>query len=209
VHFPPRAIAKRGYNEQYTAHPKDDIMRMAIGLAGILVTIGVIVWIMSAITLPATKNALDVKRRVTPQVEQMAGHTSEGTRAADTIRLKRQESNGRMTGIVVTEVVEGAAMDKYFGVKKDDTITEIGPLSVRDMGAADEAKDYLVAEYQHSGQITVVRDGKQLKLPQPASAKAPTTPAAPAAAPAGGGGGGGSSSDPLQNQLDAIQSVPR
>mgnify|MGYP006172602793 CR=1 FL=1 len=47
-------------------------MRMAIGLAGILVTMGVIVWIMSAITLPATKNALDVKKRVEPQVEQIA-----------------------------------------------------------------------------------------------------------------------------------------
>jgi hypothetical protein len=106
----------------------------------------------------------------------------------------------------VTEVIAGAAMDKHFGLKKDDVITEIGPLPVKDMSSAAEAKDYLVAEYQHSGQITVRRDGKEIKLPLPAAAATPA--AAPAAAPAGGGGGAGSS-DPLQKQLDAIQSVPR
>jgi S1-C subfamily serine protease len=177
-------------------------MRMAIGLAGILVTIGVIVWIMSAITLPATKNALDVKNRVTPQVEQMAGHTANGTRAVDTVQVKSEQRNGRMHAIVVTEVVEGAAMDKHFGLRKGDAITEIGPLAVRDMGSTSEAKDFLVAEYQRSGQVTVLRDGKEVKLPLPAKAKAPATPAA-AGEPSGGGG------DALQKQLDAIPGVPR
>jgi hypothetical protein len=177
-------------------------MRMAIGLAGILITIGVIVWIMSAITLPATKAALDAKRKVTPQVEQMAGHTTNGTNAADTVQLKREERGGHMSAVVVTDVVEGAAMDKHFGLKKGDAIIEIGPLSVKDMSSAEEAKDYLTAEYQHSGQITVRRDGKQIKLPLPAATNAPAAPAAPA-------GGGGGSSDPLQKQLDAVQSVPR
>lgn len=180
-------------------------MRMAIGLAGILVTMGVIVWIMSAITLPATKNALDVKKRVEPQVEQIAGHTSDGTRAADTVQVKAEHSSGgRMTGIVVTGVVQGAAMDKYFGLRKGDVITEIGPLAVRDMGAADEAKDFLVAEYQRSGQITVRRDGQEIKLPLPPSANTPVvTPAAPAT-PADG-----SSGDALEKQLDAIPGLPR
>ncbi|MEA2735591.1 MAG: hypothetical protein QOE14_2042 [Humisphaera sp.] len=176
-------------------------MRMAIGLASILVTIGVIVWIMSAITLPATKQALDVKKRVTPQVEQMAGHTSDGTRAVDTVQVAREERGGRMSGIVVTEVVEGAAMDKYFGLKKGDSITEIGPLSVSDMSSVSEAKDYLVDAYQRSGQITVTRGGKEIKLPLPPAAK---TPASPAATPTAGGASG----DPLQKQLDAIQTAP-
>ena len=183
-------------------------MRMAIGLAGILVTMGVIVWIMSAITLPATKNALDVKKRVTPQVEQIAGHTSDGTRAVDTVQVKsEQSSGGRMTGLIVTGVVEGAAMDKHFGLRKGDVITEIGPLSVKDMGATDEAKDFLVAEYQRSGQITVRRNGQEVKLPaaQKPPAPTPATPATPAATPTDGGGSG----DALQKQLDAIPGVPR
>ena len=110
-------------------------MRMAIGLAGILVTMGVIIWIMSQITLPATKQALDVKKQVTPKVEQMAGHTSDGTRAVDTVQVKREERNGRLSAIVVTEVVEGAAMDQHFGLKKGDAIIEIGPLAVIGAGS--------------------------------------------------------------------------
>jgi hypothetical protein len=190
-------------------------MRMAIGLAGILVTIGVIVWIMSAITLPATKQALDTKKRVQPQVEQMAGHTADGTRAVDTVQVKAQERGGRLSAIVVTDIVEGAAMDKHFGLHKGDEITEIGPLSVKDMGSAAEAKDHLTAEYQRSGTITVLRDGKETKLPLPAAARnaaaAQAPAAAPAATPANGTAApaaGQSSGDPLQKQLEAIE-APR
>jgi hypothetical protein len=184
-------------------------MRMAIGLAGILVTMGVIIWIMSQITLPATKQALDVKRQVTPKVEQMAGHTSDGTRAVDTVQVKREERNGRLSAIVVTEVVEGAAMDQHFGLKKGDAIIEIGPLAVKDMGAVDEAKDYLVAEYQRSGTITVRREGKEIKLPLPAELKPAATPAAAGATDSAPAAGNGASGDSLQKQLDAIPGVPR
>jgi hypothetical protein len=173
-------------------------MRMAIGLAGVLVTIGVVVWIMSAITLPSTKAALDAKKRVQPQVEQMAGHTANGTRAVDTVQVKGQSRGGKLSALVVTSVVEGAAMDKYFGLKRDDAIKEIGPLSVSDMDSPDAAKDFLVAEYQRSGQITVTRDGKDVKLPLPPEPKKSGEPAAPAAA----------GDNSLQQQLDAIQ-TPR
>ena len=185
-------------------------MRMAIGLAGILVTMGVIIWIMSQITLPATKQALDVKKQVTPKVEQMAGHTSDGTRAVDTVQVKREERNGRLSALLVTEVVEGAAMDQHFGLKQGDAIIEIGPLAVKDMGAVDEAKDYLVAEYQRSGTITVRRDGKEVKLPLPAESKpAAATPAAAGATDGAPAAGDGTSGDSLQKQLDAIPGIPR
>ena len=170
-------------------------MRMAIGLAAILVTLGVIIWIMSAVTLPSAKQAIDTKERVQPQIEQIAGHTADGTRAVDTVQVKADNSGGKMRALIVTDIVEGAAMHKHFGLQKGDAITGIGPLSVRDMGSTDEAKDYLTAEYQRSGQITVTRDGKELKLPLPRTATEPAQPA----------GTGGNS---LQQQLDAIQ-TPR
>jgi S1-C subfamily serine protease len=180
-------------------------MRMAIGLAGILVTMGVIIWIMSAITLPSAKQAIDVKKKVTPQAEQWAGHTTDGTRAVDTMKVKAEHSSsGRMTGLLVTDVADGGAMQTYFGLQKGDVITEIGPLSVRDQGDAGTAKDLVVDQYQRSGQITVRRDGKEVKLPLPKSANAPATPGAPAAPAAGD-----SSGDAIQKQLDAIPGVPR
>ena len=174
-------------------------MRMAIGLAAVLVTIGIVVWIMSAITLPSAKSALDAKKRVQPQVEQIAGHTADGTRAVDTVQVKGQSRGGKLSALVVTSVVEGAAMDKYFGLKEGDAIKEIGPLSVGDMDSPEAAKDFLVAEYQRSGQITVTRDGKDVKLPLPPPPKKSGEPAA--ATPAAGG-------NSLQQQLDAIQ-TPR
>jgi hypothetical protein len=177
-------------------------MRMAIGLAGILVTIGVIVWIMSAITLPATKNALDVKRKVTPQVEQMAGHTSDGTNAMDTIQVAGQSPGGRLNALRVKSVSAGGAMDKHFGLKEGDVIIEIAPqggalMPVKDMSSVEDAKVQLFTSYQNSQSIVVLRNGQKVTLPL---AAAPKTPAAPAA---------GTSKDALQQQLDAIQPVPR
>jgi S1-C subfamily serine protease len=184
-------------------------MRMAIGLAGILVTMGVIIWIMSAITLPSAKQAIDVKKKVTPQAEQWAGHTTNGTRAVDTMQVKAEHaSGGRMTGVVVTDVVEGGAMETYFGLKKGDVITQIGPLQVSDHSDAATAKDFVVDQYQRSGTITVRRDGKEIKLPLPASAKIAATPAATPGTPAAPAAGD-SSGDSVQKQLEAIPGVPR
>jgi hypothetical protein len=188
-------------------------MRMALGLAGILVTLGVIVWIMSVVTLPATKQALDTKKRITPQIEQMAGHTTQGTRAADTIKVDVDSRGGKMVGVLVTDVTEGGAMDTYFGLKKGDSITEIGPLPVADMGSASEAKDYLVAEYQRSGKITVTRGGLKKFLPTPTDTPAAAAAAAEAAAKKksaaspGSPGGTDATKDALQKQLDAIPGV--
>jgi hypothetical protein len=185
-------------------------MRMAFGLISILVAIGVIVWIMSTFTLPATQQAIAVKKNVTPKVEQIAGQTSDGIRAADTIRLKGvTNTSGRLSGVQVSEITAEGAMERYFGLQKDDTITEIGPLSVKDMAGAAEAKDFLVDAYQKSGTITVLRENKQVTLPLPAAAaKGQSPPAAvsPAATPPAGGTG---DVDSIQKQLQNIPGVPR
>jgi hypothetical protein len=74
---------------------------------------------------------------------------------------------------------------------------EIGPLPVSqvvtDAGAAD---DYVMDAYQHGEPLTIYRDGNKMVL-TPVSPLTPATPGAPA--PNGSG-------NPLQNQLDAIQS---
>jgi hypothetical protein len=179
---------------------------------------------MNSYTLPAAKQALDVRERVTPQVEQMAGHSADGTLARDSVRVRAEESGGHMTGIRVTDVTADGAFEKYFAVKQGDVVTDIGPLPVRDMGSAAEAKDMLTDAYQRSGSITVVRDGKKMTLPPPggaaaAAAAAGTTPAAPAApaqpagatptASPGGSADHGGSADSVEKQLDAIKNLPR
>jgi hypothetical protein len=180
-------------------------MRVAIGLAAILVTIGVIVWIMSAITLPATQQALNVKKKVEPQVQQVAGVDSSGRDARDSIKLDAESSGGKMTSVLVTAIDANGAMAKYFGLKRGDSIVEIAPQGeamtpVREMSTPTEAKDMLLSAFQRSQHIVVVRDGQKLTLPLPAE-----KPAAGAGGKAAGSSGSG---NPLQDQLNAIQNVP-
>jgi hypothetical protein len=176
-------------------------MRMAIGLAAILVTIGVVVWIMSAITLPATKQALDVKKKVEPQAQQISGHDAMGRDARDSIKLAEESSGGKMTSVLVTAIENDGPMAKYFGLKRNDSIIEIAPqggalMPVKDMDSPAAAKDHLLSAYQNSQQIVVMRDGQKLTLPA-----APASPAGKGAAPSAG-------NNPLQQQLDAIQHIP-
>jgi hypothetical protein len=174
-------------------------MRTALGLGALLACIGVIVWIMSTITLPGTKAALDVQKEVKPKVEQVAGHTSGGVKASDTIKVDAENKGGKMQALLVTDITPGGAMEKYFGLKAGDSIMEIAPQGgalqpVKEMGSPQEAKDFLTSAYQNSQQIVVIREGQKLTLPvAPAGKTAP--------APAGGGAG-----TPLSKQLEGIQS---
>jgi hypothetical protein len=176
-------------------------MRMAIGLAAILVTVGVIVWIMSAITLPATQQAIAVKKKVEPQVQQVAGLDTSGRDARDSIKLDSESSGGRMTSVLVTAITEDGAMAKYFGLKRGDSIIEIAPQGealtpVKEMESPAAAKDMLLSAYQHSQHIVVVREGRKITLPLPKDK------------PAASGAGTASGASPLQQQLDAVQNIP-
>jgi hypothetical protein len=178
-------------------------MRMAIGLAALLIGIGVMVWIMQSSELPAVQKALDVNKKVKPQVEQMAGKDSEGVDARKSISLDSETSGGRMTSVLVTAIDENGAMAKYFGLKKGDSIMEIAPsagsmMPVKEMSTPAEAKDQLLTAFQNSQQIVVSRDGQKITLPAAPAAK----PGAPAAPPANASGSS------LQQQLDSIQKIP-
>jgi hypothetical protein len=181
-------------------------MRVAIGLIGVLVTIGIIVWIMNKSELPAVQNAANVNKNVRPKVEQMAGKDSAtGEDARTTIKLADESKNGKMTGVLVTDVTAGGAMEKYFGLKRGDVIVEIAPsggvmMPVADMSTAAEAKDQLLSALQNFQQVVVMRDEKKITIPA-TPGMPPTLPGKPA--PAAGGSG-----DPLQKQLDGIK-VPR
>ena len=173
-------------------------MRVALGLGALLVCIGVIVWIMSEVTLPATKQALDVRKEVTPKVEQVAGHSSDGTRAVDTIKVDAENKGGKMQALLVTDITAGGVMEKYFGLKVGDSIMEIAPQggafqAVKEMDSPSEAKDMLTSAYQNSQQIIVMREGQKLTLP-----------AAPPAAKPGTGRRRGTSGNPLSKQLEGI-----
>ncbi len=180
-------------------------MRVVVGIIGLLVAIGVVVWIMHSAELPAVQQAADVQKNVKPKVEQMAGKDSaSGEDARTTIKLADESKNGKMTGVLVTDVTAGGAMEKYFGLKRGDVIVEIAPsggvmMPVSGMSSASEAKDQLLTALQNFQQVVVMRDEKKVTIPANPGVPPMGKPAAPAA---------GGSNDAVQKQLDAIK-VPR
>jgi hypothetical protein len=163
----------------------------ALGLLGFVVVIAVIVWLMSTIFLPHTQQVLRTKQKVEPQVRQMAGRDGEtGLDARDSITLKGDSPNGKLKGVIVSDIAAEGAMAKYFGLQKGDEIVEIAPqgqafMPVSEMSSSAEAKDQLLASYQNSQQVIVMRSGKRLTLP-----------ASSGAAPAG---------DAVQKQMGEIK----
>jgi hypothetical protein len=177
-------------------------MRAAFGLVSILVAIGVVVMIMHYFYLPSVQQAVGVRKKVTPQVQQMGGRGTDGVDARKSISLDAEQSAGRMNSVIVTAIDPIGPMAKYFGLQVGDSIVEISPqggfmMPVRDMASSDEAKDQLLTAYQNSQQIVIVRDGKKTTLPvKPVPGAHPAPGAPPTANP---------TATPLQSQLDSIK----
>ena len=144
------------------------------------------------------------------EARQIAGYDESGIKASDTIKLADETSGGKLTGVLVTGITPGGAMEKFYGLKRNDSIVEIsmggGALTpVKEFSSASEAKDALVTAFQNSQPIVIVRDEKRLTLPMAVAKSAPAAPAgAPAAAKAPANSG---DKDALQRQIDAIPGV--
>jgi hypothetical protein len=155
-------------------------MRAAFGLVGILITIGVIVWIMSAVELPSAQQAVNVQKQVTPQVQQIAGSgvTPGGgsMRFNESMKCELQTSGGQSSSILVTEVDPVGPAARYYTLKRGDSIVEVGQLGpVRGSSTITSSEDALIFvmdAYQHQQPLVVIRDGQKLTLPPPGSPQA-------------------------------------
>ena len=161
-------------------------MRAAFGLVGILVVLAIIIliWRMGghpADVINAAKPAVDSAR-------QIAGQDAQGIKAQDSIRLDPVLADGKLKYVLVDDIVPGGPMDKYFGLKRNDSILSVGPLDLCDYDG-EHAKALIYEAYQRRQELTVMRNGEKTKLPQ-----------APSSAPP-------KNSSPLQQQLDAIPGV--
>src|SRR5271154_4429264 len=94
-------------------------MRAAFGLVGLLVTVGVLMLLMSKYMPVIMKS----NQSATVQVNQIAGNDTEtGLRASDSAVFQPLTTGGRLSGILVTRVVDAGAYQKYFGIQRNDTI---------------------------------------------------------------------------------------
>ncbi len=169
-------------------------MRAMFGLVGVLVAVGVLVWWLgSGGGGDHLQNVATAKKSAEQQASQFAGKDAEtGGPASESAAIELLTSGGKPDSILVTKVVPGGAYEKFFGLKENDAIVQIGPLPVKELvKSEDDAQSFLMDAYQKKQQIVVMRDGNQLTLP--------------AAKPAAGQPSGAEQSkDPLQQQLDGI-----
>ena len=137
-------------------------MRMAFGLVGILVTLGVIIWYMHVYELPAAQQAITVKK----QVDQRFGsNTAEGLADAKaSITLEDVERGGHFNSLMVKSVVPGGEMATDFGFMAGDQITAIGGFKTRDMMDSEDAQIKLFEAKMRQQPVTVLRNGKEINL---------------------------------------------
>lgn len=198
-------------------------MRMAFGLASLLVTVAIMVYVWSFYTQGVSNSAAQVR----PVAEQIAGVESGDLsgHVSDHMKLTEYAPGGKLQAITVTRLDSGSSMQSYYGLRQGDQIIEVGPMKVREIDAG-LAIAMVQEAYQRQQPLVVVRDGRTtLSLPQPKPAAVPyavpaqpqaakppppaaapnqppatpATPAAPAQAPVQ------PPVNPLHRQLDAIR----
>jgi hypothetical protein len=101
-----------------------------------------------------------------------------------------------LTGLQVTRVQPASAFERKFGIKVNDTIVGFeqrgAKQRIRDLGNDPEmAKAMVIETYQFSGTLTVLRDGKEIILPQPAPA------------------GAGEQTDSVDRQMESLRKLTR
>jgi hypothetical protein len=165
-------------------------MRMAFGLVGLLVTIGVIAWFMHAIYLPDTQASLAAQKKAETFVDTLNGQDANGIPIENMYSVYADmRSDGKLQDLQITNIVAGCALQTRFGLMNNDVViaavdshmvrTELNGLD--DEQAGKEAiRDAYTGD---GGQLVVIRDDKQLTLPLPKNAPAPPPPVATAQNP--------------------------
>lgn len=169
-------------------------MRAAVGLVGLLICLGVTVYFMGAKggELDRTKAVLDAGKKATEAANQLSGRDrATGAPARESATLEAQTNgNGAINGILVATIVSDGAYATFWGLQRNDVITEIGPLDVKGQITSESDANVMVQDaYQRHMSLTVLRDGQKTTL----NGQEPTPPKS-----------SGKSNDPL----DVLQQIP-
>jgi hypothetical protein len=160
-------------------------MRMAFGLGGLLVTIGVIVWIMGKAELPYDQAAIHASQQASTAIQQVSGRDENGNNIETTYSVFADtRSDGKLQDLQVTQLTPDSPLAHYFGLQKDDVILAcIDGHTVRtDMAGLNDdraGKDAIWDAYTQQGQMIVQRGEQQLTLPVVKTQSAPTPQQAP------------------------------
>jgi hypothetical protein len=140
-----------------------------LGLVAFLICIAITMWMWGSYTSEVVKYSKPAEE----QARQIAGYDDKGKPVMQSVRLMAEEDNGKVRHMRVDMLRTGGAMEKYFHLEVDDQIIAAGPLNFWEYGYDEEmARALIQTEYQKKGQITVLRNGKKMILPEPEDAAA-------------------------------------
>ena len=143
-------------------------MRGVFGLVGLLIGVGLLVWIYSIVAIPTAKQGKEVQK----EVQQISGRGEDGMSASDSFATEAQFKGGAVESLLVTNLVGGGPMQTQFGLAAGDRITAVNGMALSGLASDEELARGLVAEAYGKKQTLTVRRGDQT-LTLPASA-APT-----------------------------------
>ena len=197
-------------------------MRMAFGLVSLLVTIGVIAWIMHSVELPYTQSSVKAMQDTQQFTNQLSGVDDKGIIITDTVSLFADTRNdGKLQDLQVTQVLPNSPLLTKYGLKVNDVIVAVidGHTVRTDLnGLNDEqaGRDAIRDAYSTGGQIVVQRGDDRLTLPLAAAPVAPQPMAqnnqspkpAPAAQPPQQNPSNGNSNDTMDEIHQRLHALP-
>jgi hypothetical protein len=148
-------------------------MRMAFGLVGLLVTVGVIAWLMYAIEAPDIQASHAAQQQAETLVDQLNGQDANGVKIEDSYKVfADSRDDNKLQDLQVTQVMPGGPMDVKFGLKPNDVIVAaIDGHTVRtDLNGLNSQQDGMDAihdAFTSGGQLIVQRGEQTLTLPLP------------------------------------------
>ena len=161
-------------------------MRGAFGLVSILIGGLIVAYLWSQDVSSVSK----ANKAVRPQLNQLAGKSSDGTPAFKSAVFVAVEKNAALKGLKIQSIDRTGGLFEYFGLIPNDTILRVGPFVMGDTTLSDfeSARDMVVDAMQRKMDIVVNRGGTEITLPAQRNFTAP--------AATGSGTGTGSSAVP-------------
>lgn len=138
-------------------------MRAIFGLVSLLVTVGIIMWLFSMFSIPAAREG----KKAQDEVRQMSGRGEDGQAAIHSFKVEPQLRGNQLQALEVTDVTPGGALASY-GLQKGDQIIQVNGTKVGDLSNNDAelAKAQIHDAFRASQPLVVLRNGRQITLPQ-------------------------------------------
>ena len=152
-------------------------MRGVFGLVSLLIGGLIIAYLWAE----NTKTVSDVNKTIKPQVQQLAGRSSDGTPAIKSATFAEVPGGGPFKGVLVTSVDPAGGIGAYWGLQRGDIIRGIGVFVVGDNTLSDRetVQDYVIEGMQYQRTMAVDRGSVRINLPADRAASPTGTGAGP------------------------------